>query len=65
MFCLGRAWTPRDELYGIAQQSIDLGLGLHELIGIPEVSTFHPEVCIIPSFYSTNCFSMTGRYEFL
>jgi hypothetical protein len=25
MFCLGRGWTPRDELYGIADQLIDPG----------------------------------------
>jgi hypothetical protein len=35
VFCLGRRWTPRDELYGIADQSIDPNFGLHELIGIP------------------------------
>jgi len=65
MFCSGRGWTPRDELYGIADQSIDLDLGLHELIGIPKLSTLNLEVCMIPIFYSTDCFSMTGRYEFL
>ncbi len=65
MFCLGRGWTPDDELYGIADQSINPGLGLHEPVGIPEVSTLHPEVCIIPIFYSTDYFSMTGTYEFL
>jgi hypothetical protein len=65
MFCWGRGWTPRDELYGITDQSIDPGLGLHKPIGIPELSTLDPEVCIIPIFYNTDCFSMTGRYEFL
>jgi hypothetical protein len=39
VFCLGRGWTPRDELYGIADQSIDPGLRLHKPIGIPELST--------------------------
>ncbi len=65
MFYLGRRWTPRDVLYGIVDQLIDPGLGLHEPIGIPELSTVDPEVCMIPFIYSTNCFSMTGRYKFL
>jgi hypothetical protein len=39
MFCLGRGWTSRDELYDIADQLIDPGLGLHEPIGILELST--------------------------
>jgi hypothetical protein len=39
MFCLGRGWTPRDELYGIVDQPIDPDLGLHEPIGILELST--------------------------
>ncbi len=39
VFCLGHGWTPPDELYGIADQSIDPGLGLHESISIPELST--------------------------
>jgi hypothetical protein len=41
MFSSGREWTPRDELYNIANQSIDLNLGLHEPIGILELSTFN------------------------
>jgi hypothetical protein len=65
MFCSGHGWTPRDKLYGIANQSIHPDLGLHKLIGIPELLTLDPEVCMIPIFYSTDCFSMTGRYEFL
>jgi len=48
MFCLGRGWTPRDELYGIVDQSIDLGFSLHEPIGILELSTLDPKVCMIP-----------------
>jgi hypothetical protein len=65
MFCSGHGWTPRDELYGIADQSIDPDLGLHEPIGILELSTFNPEVCMIPIIYNIDCFSVTGRYEFL
>jgi hypothetical protein len=60
----GRGWTSRDELYGIADQSIDPGLGLHEPIGIPELSTFDPKVRTIPIVCSINCFSMTGRSKF-
>ncbi len=56
MFYLGRSWTPRDVLYGIVDQLIDPGLGLHEPIGIPELSTLDPEVCMIPFIYNTNCF---------
>jgi hypothetical protein len=63
VFCLGHWWTPRDELYGIIDHSINPGLGLHEPIGIPELSTLDLEVCIIPIFYSTDYFSMIGRYE--
>jgi hypothetical protein len=44
MFCLGRGWTPRDELYSIVDHSIDPDLGLHEPIGIPELSTVDLEV---------------------
>jgi hypothetical protein len=40
----GPGWTPRDKLYGIANQSIDPDLGLHEPIGIPELSTFNAKV---------------------
>jgi hypothetical protein len=47
MFCLGHGWTPRDGLYGITDQSIDLGLGLHEPISILELSTLDPEMCTI------------------
>jgi hypothetical protein len=65
MFCLGRGWTPRDKLYGIADQSIDPSLGLHEPIGILELSTLNPEMSMIPIIYSTDCFSVMGRYEFL
>jgi hypothetical protein len=39
-FIVGFGWTPRDELYDIANQWIDPDLGLHEPIGIPELSTF-------------------------
>jgi hypothetical protein len=65
MFYLGCRWTLRDELYGIADQLIDPGLGLHEPIGIPKLSTLDPEVCMIPLIYSTDRFSMIGRYKFL
>jgi len=65
MFCLGHGWTPRDELYGITDQSIDPGRGLHEPIGILELSTVDLEVCIIPIFYSIDCFSVMRRYEFM
>jgi hypothetical protein len=44
MFCLGRGWTPHDELYDIADQLINPGFGLHEPIGIPELSTLDLEV---------------------
>jgi hypothetical protein len=40
---------PRDELYGITDQSIDPDLGLYELIGIPEASTPDLQMCKIPS----------------
>jgi hypothetical protein len=43
MFCLGRGWTPRDGLYGIADRSIDPDLGLHGSIGIAELSTLNPK----------------------
>jgi hypothetical protein len=43
MFCLRRGWTPHDELYDIADQLIDLGLGLHGPIGSPKLSTFNPK----------------------
>ncbi len=65
MFCLGRGWTPHDKLYGIADQSIDSGFGLHEPSGILKLSTLDPKVCMIPIIYSTNYFFMTGIYEFL
>jgi hypothetical protein len=48
MFCLGRGWMPRDKLYDITNQSIDLDLGLYEQIGIPEASTLDLQVCMIP-----------------
>jgi hypothetical protein len=65
MFCSGRWWIPRDELYGIAAQSIDPDFGLHEPIGIPKVSTLDPDVCMIPIVYSIDCFFVMGKYEFL
>jgi hypothetical protein len=40
---VGRGCTPRDGLYGIADQLIDPGLGLQGPIGIPELFTFNPE----------------------
>jgi hypothetical protein len=64
MFCLGCGWTPLDELYGIEDQSIDSSLGLHEPIGIPELSTLDPEVCMIPFVYIIDCFYVTRRYKF-
>jgi len=65
MFFLGRGWTPHDELYGIVDQSIDPGLGLHEPIGIPELSTFDPKVCMIPIVYNTDCFFVAMRHKFV
>jgi len=56
---------PCDELYGIADQLINPGLGLHEPIGILELSTLDPKVCMIPLIYSTHRFFMRGRYKFL
>jgi hypothetical protein len=41
VFCFRRWWTPRDELYGIANQWINPGLGLHEPIGILELFTLN------------------------
>jgi len=61
MFFSGRGWTPRDGLYGIADRSIDPGLGLHGPIGIPELSTLDPEVRTIPIMCSIDCFSVTWR----
>jgi hypothetical protein len=43
VFCFGRWWTPRDELYGIVDRSIDPSLGLREPIGIPELFTLNPK----------------------
>jgi len=65
MFCLGRWWTPRDELYGIVDQSIDPGLSLHEPIGILELSTLDLEVCMIHIVCSIDYFFVIGRYKFL
>jgi len=48
MFCLGRGWTPHDELYGIIDQSIDLDLGPYEPIDNPEASTLDLQMCMIP-----------------
>ncbi len=42
-FIVCRGWTPHDRLHGIANQLIDLGLGLHGPIGIPELSTLDPK----------------------
>jgi hypothetical protein len=63
MFCLGHEWTLRDKLYGIADRSIDFGFDLHEPIAISELSTFDSKVRMIPFVYSTDCFSMIGRYK--
>ncbi len=60
---VGRGWIACDELYGIANQLIDPGLGLHEPIGIPELSTFDLEVCMIFIVYKS--FSVTRLYKFL
>jgi hypothetical protein len=65
VFCLGRWWTPRDGLYGIADQSIDPGLGLHGPIGIPELSTFDLKVCMIRIVYNIYSFSVTRRHKLL
>jgi hypothetical protein len=62
-FIVGRGWTPRDELYGIADQLIDPGLGLHGPIGILELSTFDLRLCMIIFAYSSP--SVTGLYKFL
>jgi hypothetical protein len=59
MFCLGREWTPHDGLYGIADRSIDPGLGLHGPISIPELSTLDPEVRTIPIVCNIDCFFET------
>jgi len=61
MFCLGCGWTPRDGLYGIADRSIDPGLGLHGPSGIPELSILDPEVRTIPIVCSIDCFYETRR----
>jgi hypothetical protein len=42
-FLVCRGWTPRDGLYGIVDQLIDPGLGLHGPIGIPKLFTLNPE----------------------
>ncbi len=63
MFYLGHEWTPHDELYDIADQLIDPNFGLHQSIGILELSTFDLEVWMIPIVYSIDYFSMTGRYK--
>ncbi len=60
-FYVGRGWTPCEELYGIVDQSINLGLSMHEPIGIPKLSTFDAKLWMIPIVCSTNCFSVTGR----
>jgi len=52
-------------LYGIVDQPIDPDLGLHEPIGILELSTLDRGVWMIPIVYDTDCFSVTGRYKFL
>lgn len=61
----GCEWTPRDKLYGIANRSIDFGSGLHEPIAIFELFTFDLKVRMISFVYSTDCFSMIGRYKSL
>jgi hypothetical protein len=65
VFCLGRWWTPRDGLYGIADQSIDSSFGLHGPIGIPELSTFDLQVCMIRIVYITYSFFVTRKHKFL
>ncbi len=65
MFYWGRGWTPRDGLYGIANQLVDLGLDLHGPISIPELSTFDPEVHTIPIMCSIDCFSVTEKSKLL
>ncbi len=65
MFCWGHGWTPRDGLYGIADQSVDPGLDLHGPISIPELSTLDPKVRTIPIVCSIDCFSVTGRSKLL
>jgi hypothetical protein len=65
VFCLGRWWTPRDRLYGIVKHSIDPGLGLHGPIGIPELSTFDLQVCMIRIVYITYSFFVTRRHKLL
>jgi hypothetical protein len=42
-FLVCRGWTPRDGLYGIADQLIDPSLGLQGPIGIPVLSTLNLE----------------------
>jgi len=65
MFYSGRGWTPRDELYSIVDQSINSDFGLHKPIGIPELSTFDLQVCMICIVYNIYSFSMTGRHKLL
>jgi hypothetical protein len=60
-FIGGCGWTPRDELYGIIDQSIDPGFSVHEPIGIPELSTFDLQVCMIPIIYNIDWFSFDGE----
>jgi hypothetical protein len=60
---VGRGCTPRDGLYGIADQLIDPGLGLHGPIGIPELSTFDLQLCMILTVSSS--FFVPGLYKFL
>jgi hypothetical protein len=59
----GHGWTPRDKLYGIVDQLIDPSLGLHEPIGIPKLSTFDLQLCMILTI--SNSFFVIGLYKFL
>ncbi len=59
---MGRGWTPRDGLYGIADQLIDLGLVLHGPIGILELSTFNLQLCMI--LIVSNSFFVPWLYKF-
>jgi len=65
VFCLGHWWTPRDELYDIADQLINPDLGLHGPIGIPELSTFDLQVCMIRIVYNTYSFFVTRKHKLL
>jgi hypothetical protein len=52
-------------LYGIANPSIDPGLGLHRPIAILELSTFDLKLCMIRIIYNIYSFFVTRRCKLL